>query len=463
MSEFLRLIPPDEARRQLLSQLSGPFESDQPGLKRNFELIDTLLSLDRVTVEDIVAPHSLPEFPRSSVDGYAVRASDTFGSTDSMPAYLNLVGEVPMGKSSLYELESGQCVLIHTGGMLPKGANAVVMLEYTQEIKNKNVGGQGDVDNTISNERVKPVFNNEIEILRPVADGENVILVGEDVKAGSIVVPKNRKIRPSEIGGLCALGILSLRVAIKPRVGIISSGDEIVNPDRQTQLGQVRDINSYTLSALVTKSGGEPRLYGVVPDQMMRLKEMALKALMECNMVVITAGSSASSRDMTAEVINSLGDPGVIVHGINTRPGKPTILGICSRKAVIGLPGNPVSALVNGYLFVKPVIEKLLGLPHNILTGSIGYPSVLARLTVNLPSQAGREDWWPVKLIPFSMPGDIFSGKNGRSELMDNWQAVPIFGKSNLIFTLVAADGLLRISSDVTGLSEGERVEVVLL
>ena len=130
---------------------------------------------------------------------------------------------------------------------------------------------------------------------------------------------------------------------------------------------------------------------------------------------------------------------------------------------MIGLPGNPVSALVNGYLFVKPVIEKLLGLPHNILTGSIGYPSVLARLTVNLPSQAGREDWWPVKLIPFPMPGDIFSGKNGRSELMDNWQAVPIFGKSNLIFTLVAADGLLRISSEVTGLSEGERVEVVLL
>jgi molybdopterin molybdotransferase len=463
MSQFLRLIPPDEARAQLLLQLPGPFDSDRPGIDENFEIIDTLLSLGRVTVEDIVAPHSLPEFPRSSVDGYAVRASDTFGSTDSMPSYLNLIGEVPMGKTSSYDLESGQCVLIHTGGMLPKGADAVVMLEYTQEIKNKNVGGQGYADNIISPEQVSSVFINEIEILRAVADGENVILVGEDVKEGSIVLTKGRKIRPPEIGGLCALGILSLRVAIRPRIGIISSGDEIVNPDRQTQLGQVRDVNSYTLSALVTKSGGVPILYGVVPDQKMRLREISMKALMECNMVVITAGSSASSRDMTAEVINSLGDPGVIVHGINTRPGKPTILGVCSGKAVIGLPGNPVSALVNGYLFVKPVIEKLLGLPYDILTGSIGYPSVLARLTVNLPSQAGREDWWPVKLIPDPIPGDIFSDKNRRSELMDNWQAVPIFGKSNLIFTLVAADGLLRISSEVTGLSEGERVEVILL
>jgi molybdopterin molybdotransferase len=463
MSGFLRLIPPDDARTLLLSQLSGPFDADQTRFKGSSELIDTLLSLGRVTVEDIVAPHSLPEFSRSSVDGYAVRASDTFGSTDSMPAYLNLIGEIPMGKSSLYKLESGQCVLIHTGGMLPKGADAVVMLEYTQEIKNKNVGGYGELDNQISMERVSPIDKNEIEILRPVAEGENVILIGEDVIAGSIVIPKNRKIRPPEIGGLCALGILSLRVATKPRVGIISYGDEIVNPNLQTQLGQVRDVNSYTLSALVTKSGGEPILYGIVPDQMIRLNEITLKALMECNMVVITAGSSASTRDLTAEVINSIGDPGVIVHGINTRPGKPTILGVCSGKAVIGLPGNPVSALVNGYLFVKPVIEKLLGLPYDVPKGSIGYPSVMARLTVNLPSQTGREDWWPVKLMPNSKLGDQASGKNQRLEVIDNWQAVPIFGKSNLIFTLIAADGLLRISPEVTGLSEGERVEVVLL
>jgi molybdopterin molybdotransferase len=462
MPEFLRLIPPDEARALLLSQISGPSDADQIGLRGNYELVDTLFSLDRVTGEDIVAPHSLPEFARSSVDGYAVRASDTFGSTDTMPAYLNLVGEIPMGETSVYGVESGQCVLIHTGGMLPKGADAVVMLEYTQEINNKNIDPQREVGNPTSIGQATPIYKNEIEILHPVAEGENVILIGEDVNAGEIFIPKNRKIRAPEIGGLCALGIPSLRVAKKPRVGIISTGDEIVDPNRQTKPGQVRDINSYTLSALVTKSGGEPILYGIIPDQKKLLREITLKALMECNMVVITAGSSASTRDMTAEVINSINAPGVIVHGINTRPGKPTILGVCSGRAVIGLPGNPVSALVNGYLFVKPVLDKLLGLPYDISTGAIGYPSVTARLTVNLPSQAGREDWWPVKLIMNSNPGDLSSGVDRRLDAIEDWQAVPIFGKSNLIFTLISADGLLRISPELTGLSAGELVEVVL-
>jgi len=180
--------------------------------------------------------------------------------------------------------------------------------------------------------------------------------------------------------------------------------------------------------------------------------------LLECDVVLITAGSSASSRDMTAEVIGSLGTPGVLVHGINTRPGKPTILGACHDKAVIGLPGNPVSALVNGYLFVVPVIEKLLGLPMDKPRASI-----MARLTVNLASQAGREDWIPVKLTPLRLPP--FSAKIGGEKEggVEKWDAEPIFGKSNLIFTLAAADGLLRIPPDATGLSAGELVEVMLI
>jgi molybdopterin molybdotransferase len=213
----------------------------------------------------------------------------------------------------------------------------------------------------------------------------------------------------------------------------------------------VRDVNSYTLAALVSKSGGDPVLYGIVGDTFQALKAAAAKALSECDAVVITAGSSASTRDMTADVIDSLGEPGVLVHGINTRPGKPTILGVCDGKAIIGLPGNPVSALVNGYLFVVPVIEKLLG------ANPRPKASVQARLTVNLPSQAGREDWWPVRLISASP-----SGRGARGE-GESWQADPIFGKSNLIFTLAAADGLLRIPPDATGLSAGERVEVLLL
>jgi len=234
-------------------------------------------------------------------------------------------------------------------------------------------------------------------------------------------------------------------VAKMIRVGLISTGDEVIDPSEFPRPGQVRDINSYTLGSLVEKNGGEAVRYGIISDQFEALKEAAAKALSESDVVIITAGSSASTRDMTADVIRQLGEPGVLVHGINTRPGKPTILGVCNGKAVIGLPGNPVSALVNGYLFVVPVIEKLLGkLPKPKAT-------VQATLTVNLPSQAGREDWWPVKLVVSGQQSAV------------SYIAEPIFGKSNLIFTLASADGLLRIHPDATGLSAGETVEVFLV
>jgi molybdopterin molybdotransferase len=445
MPEFLRLVPPDEARNLLLSHLSNPFESDQGGLFNKSEMIDTASSIGRVTVEDVIAPHALPEFPRSTVDGFAVQAGDTYGATEALPAYLNLRGEVPMGRAASFVLDTGHCSLIHTGGMLPDGSDAVVMLEYSQQ-----------TSKTSKNNNSGP---NEIEITKAVAKGENVIAIGEDVVKGTVVIPKGRRLRSAEIGGLMALGVLDIRVATRIKVGLISSGDEIVEPDKVPVKGQVRDVNAYTLASLVTKTGGEPILYGIVPDLLASLKSTAAKALTECDVIVITAGSSASTRDMTAEVISSLGLPGVLVHGINTKPGKPTILGVCSGKAVIGLPGNPVSALVNGYLFVVPVIEKLLGL-HSGKNMSL-HASIPARLTVNIPSQAGREDWWPVKLTPIPSADAHIMDKQ-IATFMDRWQAEPIFGKSNLIFSLVSADGLLRIPADVTGLNAGEMVEVML-
>lgn len=422
MPEFLTLLPPDEARDILLSHLSKPVVDS--------ELIDVSSALNRILAEDILAPHPLPDFQRTTVDGYAVRASDTHGASDSLPAYLTLIGEVPMGDSPAFEIGAGQCALIHTGGMLPNGADAVVMLEYTQTI----VGAER-----------RSALQTEIEIFRAVANGENVIRIGEDVAQGQLVLPKGTLIRPAEIGGLMALGITTIRVAKKVKVGLISTGDEVIEPSETPRPGQVRDINSYTLGALVEKSGGVAKRYGIISDKFESLKEAAAQALSECDVVIITAGSSASTRDMTADVIRSLGEPGVLVHGINTRPGKPTILGVCNSKAVIGLPGNPVSALVSGYLFVVPIIEKLLGaLPRPKAT-------VQATLTLNLPSQAGREDWIPVRLI-----------ENRKSKIV-NYDADPIFGKSNLIFTLAAADGLLRIHPAATGLSAGETVEVFLL
>lgn len=426
MPEFLTLLPPNQARDLMLSHLPKP--------KPDSESIDVASSLNRILSQDILAPHPLPDFQRTTVDGYAVRADDTHGASDSLPAYLKLIGEVPMGDAPSFEIGQGQCTLIHTGGMLPKGADAVVMVEYTQ-IASSGRSPEGD-------------NHDEVEISRAVAEGENVIRIGEDVKQGQLVLPKGTLVRPAEIGGLMALGITKVDVAKKIQVGLISTGDEVIDPSQTPRPGQVRDINSYTLGSLVEKNGGKAVRYGIISDKFDALKEAAMKALSECDVIIITAGSSASTRDMTADVIRQLGEPGVLVHGINTRPGKPTILGVCNGRAVIGLPGNPVSALVNGYLFVVPVIEKLLGkLPKPKAT-------IQAKVTVNLSSQAGREDWWPVRL---SRP------ESSEAKTKEAYRADPIFGKSNLIFTLASADGLLRIHPDATGLSAGELVEVILI
>src|SRR5215211_8104439 len=263
MPEFLTLLPPDEARSLLLSHLVR----DQPTI--DSERIDVPSALDRVLAEDIRAPHPLPEFQRSTVDGYAVRAPDTHGASDSLPAYLNLIGEVSMGDMPPFEIGAGQCALIHTGGMLPQGANAVVMLEHTQTVQ-----------------------RSEIEVLRAVANGENVIGVGEDVAQGQTVQAKGSLLRPAEIGGLMALGIVKVNVVRKIRVGLISTGDEVIDPSQSPRPGQVRDINSHTLAALVEKTGGIARLYGIVSDKFDVVKDTAAKALAECDVVIITAGSS---------------------------------------------------------------------------------------------------------------------------------------------------------------------------
>jgi len=317
MPEFLRLSPPTEALQKLLSAL--------PNQETPAETINTIKALGRITAEDVRSRHPLPEFTRSTVDGYAVRARDTFGTSEALPGYLTMVGEVPMGERPSIAVTPGGCTLIHTGGMLPEGADAVVMLEYTQIIRSCEQD---------------PALTTEIELSRGVAEGENVLRVGEDVTADQVVITAGRRIGPAEIGGCMALGIIQLRVATKPRIGIISSGDEVIHPEESPRPGQVRDVNSYSLGALIEEAGGQPVLYGIVPDKLEVMKSTAEKALAECNAVIITAGSSASARDMTAEAIGTLGAPGVLVHGVNVRPGKPTILSVCGGKAVIGLPGN---------------------------------------------------------------------------------------------------------------------------
>jgi molybdopterin molybdotransferase len=411
MPEFLTLLPPQDALAVLLANL--------PPANPCVEIIPVENTLGRINASDVLAPESLPAFDRSTVDGFAVHASDTFGASESLPTYLLLAEEISMGKPAELPLKPRHAAPIHTGGMLPPGADAVVMLEYSQF-----TGGS------------------EVEILRPVAPLENILKAGEDIQSGQILLPRGKLIRPPEIGGLSALGIQSISCFPKPNVGILSSGDEVIPPGQIPLPGQVRDINSFTLSALAEKHGASVTRYGILPDEEEIIHQRLKEVLQQSDLVIITAGSSASTRDLTARVVHQMGGPGVLVHGVNLKPGKPTILAVCDGKPIIGLPGNPVSALVVAGLFVVPVIHHLSG-----LTTPPQQSRVPAHLTINLASQAGREDWVPVKLIPSA----------------EGWLAEPIFYKSNLIFSLVAADGLIRIPPISNGLPAMELVEVYIL
>ncbi len=411
MPEFLTLVTPGEALVILFNVLNPEVKS---------EIVQTEQALGRVTTEDILSPQDLPDFKRSTVDGYAVLAKDTHGAGETLPAYLMIKDEVPMGDEPDFSLASQECALIHTGGMLPRDADAVVMVEDTQILE-----------------------SGEVEVFRAVAKGENVIEVGEDISAGDVVIPKGTRLRPAEIGGLMALGFTAVSTAIPPVIGILSSGDEIVSPSQKTKPGEVRDINSYTLAALIEDLGGDVVHYGIIADSRDEMLKALEKAQQECDHLIVTAGSSASTRDLTAEIMNTLGDPGVLVHGISIKPGKPTIFAVSGEKVMIGLPGNPVSALVIAIVLVSPIIEAYLG-----IRGSRPKPALSAELTVNISSQTGREDWIPVRVI--RTPEGSF-------------HAEPVFGRSNLIFILARSDGLIRIPAAATGLEAGTLVTVRLI
>jgi molybdopterin molybdotransferase len=381
------------------------------------ETIDPRQALGRVLAMTSRSPLNLPEFRRSTVDGYAVRAGDTFGASQSLPAYLTVVASLAMGIPATITLAQGQTAEIHTGGMLPAAADAVVMVERTQMF--------GD---------------DEIEVLAPVAPGENVIQIGEDVTEGEEILSAGHHLRPQDIGGLLAVGVVSVEVAVSPRVGILSGGDELVEPNERTQPGQIRDINAHTLAALVEATGGEPVLLGIARDELDDYQTRAQTGFRDVDILVLTAGSSVSTRDLSRTVINGLGQPGVLQHGLAVKPGKPTILAVCDGKPVIGLPGNPVSALLVARQIVVPLIQRALGEKPRL-------PAMTqATLAANIPSTSGRDDTVPVRLVE-------------RDGLRI---AEPIFGKSNLIYTLVRANGLVHVPLNSNGLKAGVRVDVVL-
>ncbi len=386
-------------------------------LEPRSETVDSRAALGRVLASAPRSPVDLPTFTRSTMDGYAVRAADTFGASQTLPAYLTRIGAVAMGAAPAITVGPGQAAEIYTGAMLPPGADAVVMVERTQ-----------------------PLGETEIEVLTPVAPGENLVQIGEDVVQGQEILPAGRRIRPQDIGGLLAVGIVSVDVVVPPRVAVLSSGDELVPPEETPGPGQVRDINSYTLAALMQQAGAEVALLGIARDTLDDVASRARSGLDSADMLVLTAGSSVSTRDLTRDVISGLGEPGILQHGLAVKPGKPTIIAVCGGKPVIGLPGNPVSALLVARQIVIPLIRHALGEQQSLPA------TVKATLTANIASTTGRDDTIPVRL----------------SERDGVLTAEPVFGKSNLIFTLVEADGLVRVALNSNGIKEGTVVDVTL-
>lgn len=388
-------------------------------IRKNFkpslgtENVDLFNALDRCLAEDIYSDDSIPSFTRSTMDGFAVNSFDTFGASSSQPCYLQVASDIQMGEVSDTVLNAGEAFKIATGGALPYGSDAVVMVEETEWLDGHTIG-----------------------VLKPVAPGENVIFKGEDVKEGQKICCKNSIIRPQDLGVLAGIGIMEIPVFNKIKVGIISSGNEIVAPEvKELQPGKIRDINSYTIYGLVKEMNAEANFYGIVPDEFQMLKQITEKALAENQIVVLSGGSSIGTKDLTAKVLGELPGFKQLFHGISIKPGKPTLAATNGDKLIVGLPGHPVSAMV--------VFDIIIG---SLLRNRPKAIKCTAVMAVNVASSSGRQDYVRVKLV----------------EEDGCLKAEPILGKSGLISTMVDSDGFVVISLEKEGIAAGEEVEVEL-
>lgn len=387
----------------------------RPGRRTPAETVPLAGALRRVPSEPVTAPHPLPGFARSTVDGYAVRAADTYGVSEGLPGYLDVTGAVRMGAPPDVTVTAGTAAAMPTGGAIPDGADAVVMIEYTAE-----------------------TMPGTIEVVRPVAPGEGIVRADEDAGVGDVLIPAGRPVRPQDLGMLAAAGVTSVTVHRRPVVTIFSTGDEVVPPDTaELKPGQVRDATASALAALIADAGGTPVYAGIIPDDKGALEKALKDALPSSDLLVISAGSSVGTRDETANAVATLGPPGIWCHGLSIKPGKPTLLAECDGIPVIGLPGNPRSALVVFRLVGMPLVQLISG-----ATVTLPPPSTRATLSRNLASATGRLDVIQVKL-----EGDV---------------ATPLFGLSALLSVLTEADGYVVIPEEATGLDEGTEVEVYL-
>ncbi len=393
-------------------------------VEETYALIDELISriaeteirtideaLHYVLAEPVMANENIPGFDRSTVDGYAVKAKDTFGTSETMPGFLNLVGEVKMGENAVQPVGHGEAIYVPTGGMIPPGSDGVIMIEHCE-----------DLDGLLNT-------------YKQIAPGENIIRAGEDIKSGEILLDEGVRLRPQELGALAALGITEVKVYRRLKAAYLSSGDEIVPYQTENlEIGQIRDINFLTISGLLRNWNIDCVYGGIVKDDYEVFAKRAKELFDSVDCLILSGGSSVGAKDYTTEVIQSLGDPGVFVHGISIKPGKPTILSVAGGKPVIGLPGHPASAMIIFQLFGERIFRKLKGEKMERKPDRI-----FARITKNIASAPGRSDYIRVRLF----------------EKDNEWWAEPIIGKSGLINTLVKSDGIVEIVSEKEGIATG--------
>ena len=378
------------------------------------ELISLTAAMGRVLAEDIAATEYVPDFDRSTVDGYAVRARDTFGCSDAIPAILPLQGEVFMGEGAEFDLNPEECVAVPTGGALPKGADSVVMVEYTEDYGDGTIG-----------------------ISKSAAPGQNMIFRGDDVFPGKVILKKGRVLSCQDIGALAAIGRVQVPVVKKITVGVISTGDELVPPEVTPGPGQVRDVNSPMLEAMLSAFGVQVINYGIVVDNEALLTEKVQKAAAECDAVLLSGGSSVGVKDAACRIIESMGK--LLLHGIAIKPGKPTIIGKAGPKPLVGLPGHPVAAYFVTKLFILPLLGRLMGRVQENYTTT-------ARITESVSANHGRAQYHCCRLE--RRDGELY--------------AYPIRGKSGLITTLAGADGYFCIDRDCEGLPQDAEIQVTV-
>jgi molybdopterin molybdotransferase len=378
--------------------------------------IPLLDGLNRILADSVASPHDVPEFNRSTVDGYAVKARDTFGASEAIPVMLTSMGEVHMGKAADIGISHYECVYVPTGGMLPDGSDAVVMVEYAEKLDEMT-----------------------ILVQQPVSPGSNVLKKGEDLKKDEPIFESGHRLRPQDLGLLAGMGCRFVEVLKPLKAAVISTGDELISPDRPLTAGKVIDMNTYSLSAALTADGFEVTETKVVGDHLQELQSAIRDCMKAADIILISGGSSMGVHDLTKDAINGVGRPGVIVHGMAVKPGKPTIVGLVDHVLLLGLPGQPVSALVVYHILMKPLLKNLTG------DRSL-QPSLSAELTVNVPSAPGKEHY---VMATISM-------QDGKM------MVTPQHGKSGMLSMMSRSQGMFKIDVNREGFKKGDIVEVTL-